>query len=125
VRIGGLPLGIVAVALVAAAADCNVDRTVDACERLRHYSCDCFSICQTGDKDAIDSNDGARCDAQLRADFDTWSVCASGVRENGQRCDASCDEAWGACAFDAFERAGLAPHDACGEGASDGGGLGG
>jgi hypothetical protein len=93
--------------------NCNAETQVEACERLRHYSCECFGVCQTGDRSAVDSGEGDTCDARLRQDFEAWQVCASGIRASGQRCDETCLLAWGACAFDAYRQAGLAPTNMC------------
>ncbi len=98
--------------------DCHAELHVGECERLQHYSCDCFGGCQNGDLDAIRAGDPDRCNAQLREDFQFWQVCASGIRATGERCDANCMVGWGACAFEAYQEVGMAPSNMC---PSDGG----
>jgi hypothetical protein len=100
---------------VLSSLDCHASTTVVECERLRHYSCDCFGTCQFDDRPAVDSSDAQTCSTRLRQDFMTWQVCASGIRQGGQRCDEACMLAWGACAFDVFREAGLVPTNPCGE----------
>jgi hypothetical protein len=93
--------------------NCHAEAHVVECERLHHYSCDCFGACQTGDVSAVDSGDPNTCSQRLRDDFAMWQICASGIRANGQRCDDACLLAWGACAFDVYREAGLVPMSPC------------
>jgi hypothetical protein len=95
--------------------DCHAATHVMECERLQHYSCDCFGTCQTDDHPAIESADPDTCSARLRHDFAQWQICASGIRPNGQRCDENCMLGWGICAFDVYREAGLAPMNLCEE----------
>jgi hypothetical protein len=95
--------------------DCNAASHVVECERLHHYSCECFTLCQTDDRIAFNSDDAATCTARLRQDFMTWQVCASGVRPSGQRCDAVCMQGWGTCAFEVYGEAGLPATNPCEE----------
>jgi hypothetical protein len=94
--------------------DCHASSTVVECERLQHWSCDCFGTCQSDDRSAINSADAATCLARLRQDFAQWQICASGLRPNGQRCDEACMLGWGACAFDVYRQAGLDAMNPCG-----------
>ncbi len=93
--------------------DCHAETHIDECERLQHYSCDCFGHCQTADLDAITSGNPDTCNAQLRQDFAFWQVCASGIRASGVRCDENCMVGWGACAFEAYRQVGVAPSNMC------------
>ena len=93
--------------------DCHAETEVVECERLRHYSCDCFGTCQTDDRPVINSSDANACIERLRADFNQWQVCATGLRANGQRCDENCSLGWGTCAFDVYREAGLVPMNLC------------
>src|SRR5262249_46483441 len=94
--------------------DCHAETHIVECERLQHFSCECFVPCLTDDQKAIESGDPDRCSAQLRKEFDTWQVCASGIRASGQRCDENCMSGWGSCAFEVFREAGLMPANVCG-----------
>jgi hypothetical protein len=96
-----------------ASTACNASVHVEECERLHRLACDCFPLCQKDDQAAVESSDPAVCEKKLREDFDTWQVCASGLRQGGMRCDQSCTYGWGTCAFDIYRQAGLAPANAC------------
>jgi hypothetical protein len=104
-----------AFAVISSMLDCHAATHVVECERLHHYSCDCFGTCQTDDRPAVDSADPETCSARLRVDFMQWQVCASGIRPGGQRCDENCMLGWGACAFQVYSEAGLAATNPCGE----------
>ena len=96
-----------------AGASCDATKSVEQCDRLEQYSCHCFGACQAVDVAAINSMNGQTCDDQLRRDFETWQVCASGLRGNGRRCDEACYQGWGPCAFEAYRAAGLGPANVC------------
>ena len=117
-----LGLALTLSALLALASDCALDQSAEACERLRHLSCDCFEICQAADHDAIKSADGAVCEARIAELYGYWGICASGERANGHRCDSGCLLGWGECAFDVYARTGRAPQNVCIPAAVDGGG---
>jgi hypothetical protein len=92
---------------------CDASTRVEECERLQRLSCECFPLCEAGDRSAISSADPSACTQRLKEDFSMWQVCASGLRQGGVRCDESCTHGWGSCAFEIYRQAGLTPANVC------------
>lgn len=93
---------------------CDASTSVPECDRLQHFSCDCFPLCQMDYVDIVDSRDAARCDQALRSAFAYWQTCAG-------KCGLNCQYGWGSCAISAYKSLGLDPGQQCAPAAADAG----
>lgn len=107
-----------AAAAVFPASACSLQTSVEACDRLRSFSCGCFPLCQSNDASAIDRQNSSVCTDRLRAAYDTWKVCSP---ENGGACQSGCEFGWGECAHRYYRQLNLPVDEPCEKSESDAG----